>query len=219
MFCGMSEPLLNPDCLKMLQLACDAGRNVLLYTTLEGATKEDIDKILQLQFQFVGLHAPDEKNYAHITVTEEYYCNFERLLNAKRKDGNPFVNNITAQANPLPRIAKMCEGKYEVLISLQDRAGNLEGDELASREHILTNERITCCLGGSKFNTNVLLPDGTLLLCDSDFGMQHVLGNLKEQTYDEIRRGEEMKKIFRGVAGDQGVDLLCRKCVLAMIER
>lgn len=219
MFAGMSEPYLNPDCTEMLKLACEAGKNVSLYTTLEGITQKDVDEILKLPFQFVGLHVADEKNFASITVTEEYYRIVERLINAEKPNGEPFINDMSAQATPLPRIMEMCKGKYEVLISLQDRAGNLKGDELAGREHFLTNEKITCCFSGPKLNNHVVLPDGTLLLCNMDYGMQHVLGNLLTDSYDEIRRGEEMKKVFAGIAGDRSVDLLCRKCLFAMVEK
>lgn len=219
MFAGMSEPYLNTDCTEMLKIACDTGRNVSLYTTLEGASQKDIDEILKLPFQFVGLHVADENNYAHITVSEEYYQNVERLINATKPNGEPFINDISAQANPLPRIMEMCKGKYEVLISLQNRAGNLEGNELAGREHFLTCERMTCCFSGPKFNNHVVLPDGTLLLCNMDYGMQHVLGNLLTDTYDNIRKGEEMRKVFVGISGDQSVDLLCRKCLFAMVEK
>lgn len=219
MFAGMSEPFLNPDCVKMLTLACEAGRNVSLYVTLEGATSKDVDDILKLPLFFVGLHVADELGNAHITVTEEYYKSVEKLINATKANGEPFINDISAQANPLPRIAEMCKGKYEVLISLQDRAGNLQGDDLASREHVLTDEKITCCFSGPKLNNHVVLPDGTLLLCNMDYGMQHILGNLKENTYEEIRQSEKMKNIFAGVKGDRSVDLLCRRCLFAMVER
>lgn len=219
MFAGMSEPYLNPQCTEMLKAACGAGKQVSLYTTLEGATERDVEEILSLPFQFVGLHVADEKKYAQITVTDAYYRNVERLINATKPGGEPFVNDISAQAAPLPEIMEMCRGKYEVLISLQDRAGNLEGDELAGRRQPLTDERITCCFSGPRFNNHVVLPDGTLLLCNMDYGMQHVLGNLLENTFDEIREGEEMKRILAGIQGDPSVDLLCRKCLFAMVKK
>ena len=49
--------------------------------------------------------------------------------------------------------------------------------------------------------------------------MKHVLGNLLTDTYDDIRENEVMKQIFAGTAGDQSVDLLCRKCLFAMVEK
>ena len=219
MFAGMAEPFLNKDCRNMLEMACAKGRNVSLCTTLEGATDDDIEGILQLPLQFVGLHVADEKKNACISITEGYYGRVERLINAKKKDGTPFVNDISAQANPLPKIQEICKDKYEVLVSLQDRAGNLEGNELASREHMITKEKITCCFSGPQFNNHVVLPDGTLLLCNMDYGMQHVLGNLLEKNFDDIRREKNMKDIFCGIEGDQKVELLCRKCLFAMVRR
>lgn len=219
MFAGMSEPYLNPDCTQMLKMACDAGRNVSLYTTLEGMTQRDVDEILALPFQFVGLHVADEHNYAHITVTNDYFKMVDRVIHSVKTNGEPFINDISAQASPLPEIIEMCKGKYEVLISLQDRAGNLTGNELAGRNHTLTTEKITCCFSGPQLNNHVVLPDGTLLLCNMDYGMKHVLGNLLTDTFDNIRNEEEMQKVFAGIAGDQTVDLLCRKCLFAMADR
>ena len=182
-------------------------------------TQRDMDEILDLPFQFVGLHVADEHNYARITVTNDYFKMVDRVINSVKINGEPFINDISAQASPLPEIIDMCKGKYEVLISLQDRAGNLTGSELAGRDHTLTTEKITCCFSGPKLNNHVVLPDGTLLLCNMDYGMKHVLGNLLTDTFDNIRKREEMKKVFAGIAGDQTVDLLCRKCLFAMVDK
>lgn len=219
MFAGMAEPYLNPDCTEMLRLACEAGRNVSLYTTLEGATEEDIDAMLSLPLQFVELHVADEHKYAHITETEQYYKNIERLLNAKKMNGEPFVNDVGAQAVPTPKILELCRGKYEVLTSVQDRAGNLEGEELVTRDRDLIDEQITCCFCGPTFNNHVVLPDGTLLLCNMDYGMKHIIGNLLETTFDEIRAGEKMQAILEEANGKQTMELLCRKCIFAMIKK
>ncbi|MCM1236783.1 MAG: radical SAM protein, partial [Ruminococcus flavefaciens] len=104
MFAGMSEPYLNPDCTKMLKMACEAGRNVSLYTTLEGMTQRDMEEILELPFQFVGLHVADENNYAHITVTNDYFKMVDKMINSEKPNGEPFINDISAQAPPLPEI-------------------------------------------------------------------------------------------------------------------
>ena len=42
------------------------------------------------------------------------------------------------------------------------------------------------CNRALRMNHNVLLPNGDVVLCCMDFGMQHVLGNLKRQSYEEI---------------------------------
>ena len=42
--------------------------------------------------------------------------------------------------------------------------------------------------------------------------MKHVPGNLKEQSYEDIMNGEEMKLIKRVINGEESVDVLCGYC-------
>lgn len=71
------------------------------------------------------------------------------------------------------------------------------------------------CFHGSESQVGgwapVVLPDGTLILCCQDYGMQHILGNLIEQSWEEIREGDEYKKFVRGM-DDDTIPILCRKC-------
>ena len=57
-----------------------------------------------------------------------------------------------------------------------------------------------------------MLPDGRVLLCCMDYGMKHVLGNLTEQSYEEIMNGKEIDKIKAAINGDESIDILCRGC-------
>lgn len=220
MFAGMAEPFLNPECTKLLQMSCDAGRAVRLYTTLEGAIDRDIDVILNLPLQFVGLHVADKKGYAHITVSEQYYRSAEKLINAKKVNSEEsFVDDITAQAEPDERIKQLCEGRFEIITSVQDRAGNLEGDEVEKRDYRLTTEKFLCCYCGPEVNNHVVLPDGTLLLCQMDYGMKHVMGNLLVNTFDELRRDGIVPKVLEAAQGHHTCELLCDTCLNAKIQK
>ena len=73
---------------------------------------------------------------------------------------------------------------------------------------------IVCVNCEADIHHNVLLPDGTLLLCCMDYGMKHILGNLLEQDYDALHESEEAKKIINGFKDDT-IDTLCRNCVNA----
>ena len=108
-----------------------------------------------------------------------------------------------------------CSGKYEILTALHDRAGNLENESLLGKN--VPEGEIVCSLCGERLNHNNLLPDGTVLLCDFDYGMQHVLGNLKEQTYEELLLGNEWRKVHAGMKGDTSQNILCRKCSCANV--
>lgn len=220
MFAGMAEPYLNKDCVTLLRMACEAGRKVSLYTTLAGATEKDVEETIKLPIHYVTYHAADRYGYAHIQLTEEYYRNVERLLSAKKTDGKPFVDFINSQADPDERVAELCKGRYEIMTSVQDRAGNLEDEQLQRRDQNLRkNEKIMCCFCGPELTNNVVLPDGSLLLCNMDYGMQHVLGNLLENDYETIRSGGELFRVFDGMNGDESIDVLCRKCLLARAAR
>lgn len=211
MFCGMSEPLLNPECLEMMRLAVSSNRTVDLYTTLVGADASLIEQLSKIPFGFVVLHLADKYGYANIPVSDEYYKMVEMLVNQKRKDGRPFVNMCNAQAEPDEKLLEICEGKYEIFTTMTDRAGNLNDPRLLKKEGL--SGPLSCSLCGPKLDHNILLPDGTLLLCCMDYGMKHVLGNLLENSYEEILNGNEAARVKRAMLG--GEDALCRHCSYA----
>lgn len=216
-FGGFAEPFLNPDCVELIREVCEMGRTVNLYTTLVGLNEEMLRKVMELPIDFVTLHVADEKEYARIPTTEEYYKMLELIVNYKRKDGRPFVGMCNAQAQPDKRTAEICiEGNYMISSSLLDRAGNLQGEGLVSRS--ISTGKISCGVCGNGLNKNELLPDGTLLLCCMDYGMKHVLGNLKYQSYEEIIYGKEMISIKEGMKTDFNRDILCRRCSCANLS-
>lgn len=221
-FCGMSEPFLNNDCMEMIKAACNASRDVSLFTTLVGLSLAELQRLVTLPIRYVTLHAADKFNYAKIHTDDEYYQKIEFIINAKKQNGAPFVDVINAQAEPDTQITQICEGKHEILTSLHDRAGNLGGlkDDALERCHqMLEGKKIYCCTCGFDLNNQVLLPDGTLVLCNMDFGLRHQLGNLLQDDYETIRHGEEMRRIFRGMDGDPDIDLLCRNCTAARLRQ
>lgn len=220
-FCGMAEPFLNKDCMEMIKMACDAGRDVSLFTTLVGLTFAELERLLTYPIRYVTLHVADKFNNAKIQLDEEYYRKIELIIDAKKLNGEPFVDVINTQAEPDARVAKICSGKYEILTSLHDRAGNLgnlKDDTLEKCYQNLDRKKIYCCTCGLDLNNQILLPDGTLVLCNMDFGLRHQLGNLLLDDYETIRHGEEMRKVLKGMDGDSSVDLLCRSCYLARLK-
>lgn len=210
-FGGMSEPFLNKQLIRMLKMACDAGKNISLFTTLVGASKKQIQEIVSLPLKYVVLHVADRYGYANIPVTEEYLENLELLIKAKKADGMSFVDACNAQTEADMRVKRICaEAGYEILTEMTDRAGILNGTELIHNS--VPHGKIRCGQLGEQLNCNILLPDGTVLLCCMDFGMKHVLGNIFENTYEEILSGKEMQRVKAGMAGDEEIDILCRNC-------
>lgn len=211
LFCGMAEPLLNPDCIEMMKYAISTGRKVDLYTTLVGIDEKHLDELLKLPVSFVTLHVADKYGYAKIKKDDQYYRMVEKVINYIKDDGTAFVNMCNAQAEPDEKVKQICAGKYEIIHELHDRAGNINDDNLIKATKIRKG-KISCSLCGKALNHNILLPDGRVLLCCMDYGMKHVLGNLMEQSYEEIMNGKEINKIKDAINGDESIDVLCRGC-------
>ena len=215
-FSGYAEPFLNPHCIDMMKIACQAGREICLRTTLVGVTDEIVDQICEIPIKLFKLHVADRRGYAQIPLTEEYYKNVEKIINAKRADGTPLVDECNAQSEPDSRVMEICRGKLEIVTTMCDRAGQLEDDELY--KHLPPAGPISCGYLGQTLS-HTLLPDGTVVLCCVDFGMKHVLGNLLEQSYEEIENGAEMRRVRKGMLEDDTMDILCRKCSTACPAR
>lgn len=211
-FAGMSEPFLNPDCFRMIEMACEAKRKVLLFSTFVGASDQDIEAVVNLPIQAVTLHCADKKGYANIPTDEKYYNRMKYLLDAKKENGKSWITGVIAQTEPTEEMVKLCKGKHEIKYSLHDRAGYYKDDNLSSlkKPHM---GKFECSLGGPECNNHVVCPDGTVLLCNQDFRMEYVLGNLYESTYDELHNGVVMQSVFKGMRGDTSIDLICRRCV------
>lgn len=216
-FGGMSEPFLNKDFIQMLEMACDSGRKIALYTTLVGLQQEDANRVLQLPIDWVTLHVADKDGYANIPKTEEYFSILNIFINAKRQNGTPFVNMCNAQSEPDKRVLEMCNNKYEILTEMTDRAGNLSNDSLIHNK-VLTGKLKCGNSANGALNSNVILPDGSVVLCCMDYGLQHILGNIYEDSFEEIMNGLEMQRVRAGMNGDTNIDILCRKCSYARMR-
>lgn len=104
------------------------------------------------------------------------------------------------------------EMKMKIYTEMGDRAGNLSNDsgKLDSFHH--EGMRIKCSRTPS-LNHNVLLPDGTVVLCCNDFGLDYVLGNLNNDTYDSLMKSDTMRTVKRKMNIDLNDNLICRECM------
>lgn len=66
------------------------------------------------------------------------------------------------------------------------------------------------CYENRYFN-NVLLPNGDLYLCCSDWSLKHKIGNLNDDIYSSKNFQEKRKEIIK-MCDDINSDVICRKC-------
>lgn len=212
LFSGFVEPFLNPECIDMMEYSVQRGHRTLLNTTLVGMKMEDAKRLTKLPIEVVTLHTPDKDGYATIPMTKEYFDVLDFLLESRKKDGRPFLDTANCQSIPHPEIVRFINNRISFgNLVMIDRAGNLS--DLEVDEGVCRTGRIACERSAA-LNRNVLLPDGTIVLCCMDFGLQHELGNLLYDSYDDILNGQAMKEIRKNMT--DGGDVLCRKCSFAV---
>lgn len=213
-FAGFGEPFLNPETAEMMLYTASTGREVNLFTTLVGMTEEIWEKIKNIPFTMVVVHLPDAKQYAHIPLTEEYWKLLRTMVAAKKVTGEPFIDLTNSQSDILPEAMEIIKGKVKISdAQLIDRAGSLQSDEL---QHGGVPQGSLFCPTAARLDHNILLPDGSLVLCCMDFGMQHVIGNLLMATYEEIMQGKALKAIQCKMCASESDKLLCRQCIRAI---
>jgi radical SAM protein with 4Fe4S-binding SPASM domain len=56
-----------------------------------------------------------------------------------------------------------------------------------------------------------MMPNGDTYICCQDYGLRHKLGNLFEDTFEELFESEEYKEVVDGLQDDTK-DIICRDC-------
>lgn len=212
-FAGFTEPFLNSECMDMIRYTLEQGYRVNLFTTLVGLKPEQVDELTKMEFAQFILHVPDEEGYSVIPANEEYKEMVGKLVKARKRSGVPFIDYACSQGTIPREIDELLGEDIIRQITLNDRAGNLEDESLYHKRNV--KGCIRCDLS-QDINHNVLLPDGRVVLCAADFAMMHVLGNLLEQTYEEIINGDEAMRIREAMMKNGDSKVLCRNCFHAI---
>lgn len=200
-FSGMCEPFANPRCTDMILYAAEKGFPLALYTTLQGATKADYERLRGVRFEVTTIHLPDKDGRSHFNITDEYIDLLARWE----------TDNYSCHGHIDDRVL-FCLKPRNLITYMHDRAGSVD-----CRPHINLdpNEYIFCATSGLDMNHNVLLPNGDVLMCCMDYGMTGLFGNLFEQDYDEVINSPTAKKMRATL--DKG-ESICRHCSNAICQ-
>ena len=186
-FCGFVECFTNTHALEMMEMGQDEGYEIQLSSTLVGLKPDDIDRLAKIDLQKFVLHLPDPSGAAHIKMDDNYKETLIRAFTKLDMTGFSVMN-------------KHFISHY--------RAGN------CPESPFLHKRGPFYCIGLDEGPNFEMLPDGTALLCCMDFGLKHILGNLFTTPYDDIRKSEEFRRIWKNRLALDG-DVLCRSCRLS----
>lgn len=211
-FAGMSEPFANPDCAEMIKYAYEQGHKITLFTTLKGMTKKDLEIIKDVEFTTVTIHIPDEQENSIFPVTEEYRELFSIFSQ------NIKIDAYSCHGEVAKCIRDLIDENIYINSHIMNRAGNLSIEGLQEYSH---RGKLFCSSGtinGTNGQTPVVLPNGDVTMCATDYGLQGVFGNLLEQNWSEIITGEAYINIEKAW-DDESIPVLCRSCPEARVKK
>jgi sulfatase maturation enzyme AslB (radical SAM superfamily) len=204
-FSGMSEPWLNPECTRMVLYAHRKKHKINVYTTLVGMTLDDIRQIENVPFGYFWVHLPCREGLENIKVDDNYLKILENILHFLESHKNISVSFHIRGHEPHPKIKSLLKDKIQKRV-IGVRANNLDFDYL---KPIKRRKGVIAC--ARNLRHNILLPNGDVLLCCMDYGMQHVLGNLVTGDYESLFSSPEFLKVKEGLK-DESADIICRYC-------
>ena len=200
-FSGMCEPFVNKHCAEMILYAAEKGHPLALYTTLQGATMEDYERLKDVRYEVVTIHIPDREKRSTFKITDEYL----EILSKWE------TNNYSCHGTVDEAVIPYLKPHKNLITYMHDRAGNVEG-----RPHLTipSEGQMFCITSQRAMNHNVLLPDGTVIMCCMDYGMTGVFGNLFKQTYEEVLNSESAVAMRSKLDGGESI---CRHCANARL--
>jgi hypothetical protein len=164
----------------------------------------DIEMLEKIPLTSFVVHVPGCEGRESIRMDENYMKVFERLRTGKHHPSylyhgrdvhpklKPLIGDIAVRFLSVPRCA--CTSAVFEISRPKKKIG------------VLT------CNYDEGFRFNSLLPNGDVLLCPEDFGMNHGLGNLLLQDYESLFCGEEFLKIKEGLRLNAS-EIPCRYCL------
>ena len=200
-FSGMSEPWANPEATSMLEMVLYLRFKVAIYTTLYGMTDpERVKKALEThpeQVEVVMLHLPDANgNMKGWKNSPEWMESLRVMSQLSLPCG---VGAMTMDGSGL--VAPELQGIVGRLPGWKGhtRADSLPVEQVAGQALSMTprNEFALTCASTPFYDRNVLLPNGDVVLCCMDYNLKHVIGNLLDQTYEDMMQGDKLAQIIK----------------------
>lgn len=217
----MGEPLMHPRIIEMISVAKNAGIQKLGLSTNAFFLDEELGrKILEsgLDRLECSVDALDEKGFLESRGSPDFkkvIRNIQRFLLLKREKGTSkpvtSIQYMECLVSPEHRFTEI-RNLWEDLLDVNDFIMSIRDYSFAGSVRSATQpqHRFSCRW---IFRSSVILWDGTVVLCGSDFDGRAAMGNVNHQSIEEIWKGagfEAVRELHR--KRDWKDHPLCRGC-------
>lgn len=223
-FAGMAEPWANPNCTEMLRTVLERHFRVAIYTTLYGMTPDDARVVAELleahdsQITTLKLHLPDANgNMRGWKNTEQWRKAFSIIKQVKVSCG---VETMTMDYSGVIH-ADVVElvGAVSNPFAPNSRAGSLDVGQIEGQRitRAPRHEKPVMCKYTPVYDKNILLPNGDVVLCCMDYDKKHVIGNLLDQSYEELFTSQAFLDLVRiNETAGYSDKSICKSCSMAI---
>ena len=225
----MGEPLLHPALGDFLDLCYEFGFKVNITTngTLMEKAGDTLISKPALRMASISLHSFEANESS--SVVDRYLDEIFSFIRKAREEGRPQVFlrlwNLSegAQNKNNKHIQRRITQEFALPYSIEDKLTPCNGIKLGEKLFLsqaevfdwpAVNKEIISREGfcyGLRDQFGILV-DGTVVPCCLDCEGAISLGNIKEQSLEEILTGERSKELFDGFSRRKAVEELCQKC-------
>jgi organic radical activating enzyme len=216
-FAGYTEPWANPLCNQFVSTALKQGFKISIYSTLYNISVAQADELATMLDQYheqvvdFWIHYPDQNgNMRGFRYSEEYEQVLQRMLSMRHVRAFSMTMDAESKIHPSIKVDVHPTSWY-----LHTRADNLNLEDIKGQSvHMPPKyEYIVECTRDKDLKSNILLPNGDVILCCMDYGLKHRLGNLLESSLDQVINSVERNKVLN-LSNQLGYtdQLLCKSC-------
>lgn len=228
----MGEPLLNPNIEKFLELSREAGFKVNITTngTLLNKVKTILYKAKALRQVNISLHsfeandvAVDFNEYVEEVLNFAKYCSDNTNIISALRLWNLDSVDLKGENDRNIEIFRIIEEKFNLNYDLKEKIDKDKKAKIGDRIYLHAAEKFSWpstdanIIGDKGFCYGLrdqlgVLVDGTVVPCCLDSEGNIKLGNILEDTLDEILEGERAVKLYDGFSNRTAVEDLCKRC-------
>lgn len=226
-----NEPSFDKRMIKILRKIRKSNITVEVSTNISNWKLEDLDTIIDedlIQDFRVSFFGHNKKLYEELMKGLNFEQNVEKvryLLNANRKANNKLDIELIVVLLPTLNAEEIKEGLDELFdkpkvhfFGFLDRCGKVKimKNDLAKTDSM---EVIGCSLN-RPYERCCIYSNGDVVLCSQDWEHEVIIGNINENTIEEVWNSDKAKQIRRIVLGKEKCpkNFLCNRCKLAILK-
>ena len=220
-FSGFGEIFTDKTIIEKIEYACSKGLKVHILSNGSLITEEHIDTMFKAGIADIrfSLHTNDSDSYAKVMNFGNEKFNFKKTkstidyaIDTKPEDIEVIITADIVEENKADVDGLIKEFEDRCVLEIWYPHNWVYGKKYRDVNDPQRWERFTC--GRPASGPIQLQIEGDVIMCCFDFDNKMVLGNFKDQTFEEIYNGPIFNNIYKhhdnGTCGES--DLICNGC-------